>query len=107
MFCSQKSNNLIHRIHERALRRCTENEKLTFGELLSHTDSVFVPVRNFRFLITEVYNFINGSSLPTLQNFSTIRKNPKNLRNYRELEMTNKNTNLYVIETVNCKTSQL
>ena len=37
MFCSRKFNNLINRIHRRALRLCTKNKTFTFNEMLSHT----------------------------------------------------------------------
>ena len=70
-----KSNNLINRACERALRLCTGKKKLTFGEPLTHT--------NFLSLLKEVYNSINGLSLTFLQKFF-IRKNTKNHRNYTE-----------------------
>ena len=105
MFCLRKANNLINRIHKSALRLCTENESLPSDVLLSHTKSATIHVQSLRPLLIEVNKSIDGLSSPILKSFFTIRKNPCNLRNHREL--VNESTILYGIETVNYECSQL
>ena len=65
MFCSRSSNNLISKIHERALRSTSEINGIPFNELLSINNEVSIHNKNIQTLLIEVYKKLNGLS-PTI-----------------------------------------
>ena len=60
MYCQRKSNNLINRIHERALRIAYNDYVSDFNTLLTKDDSVTIHERNIQALNLEIYKTING-----------------------------------------------
>ena len=58
MFSSQRSNNLINKVHERSLRLITNDENSSFETLLQNMNDITVHQRNLQILMTEVYKII-------------------------------------------------
>ena len=54
MYCQRESNNLINKIHERALRIAYGDYESTFDALLEKDGSVSIHQRNIQTLATEV-----------------------------------------------------
>ena len=63
MYCQRKSNNLINRIHERALRIAYNDYESNFGQLLEKDNSVTIHHRNIQTLATEIYKTLNYLNL--------------------------------------------
>ena len=55
MFCSKKSNNMIKKVQERALRLTYKDNENNFQTLLNENKETSVHHRNLRFLMTEIY----------------------------------------------------
>ena len=66
MFCSCSSNNLINKIHERALSSTSEINDIPFNELLSIHNEVSIHNKNIQTLLIEAYKNLNGLSLPIM-----------------------------------------
>ena len=107
MFCSHSSNNLINKIHERALRLTSEINDIPFNELHSINNEASIHNKNIQTLLIEVYKNLNGLSPPIMLDLFTIRDNIYNLRNFRELYCEKKKTIRYGTETVTFKAAQL
>ena len=107
MFCFCSSNNLINKIHERALRLTSEINDIPFNELLSINSEVSIHDKNIQTLLKEVYKNLNELSPPIMLDLFTIRDNIYNLRNFRELYCEKKKTIRYGTETVTYKAAQL
>ena len=59
MHCQRKSNNLINKIHERALRIAYNDYVSNFDQLLENDNSVTIHHRNIQALATEIYKTLN------------------------------------------------
>jgi len=64
---SRKLNNIINRIHEKALRVVYNDHKSTFEELLQKNDSVTIKVPNIRALSIEMFSVKTGKA-PKIMN---------------------------------------
>ena len=63
MFCSRSLNNLINRIHKRALRLIHNDHVSTFLDILEITKEKAIHQNNLESLITkEICKFLNGVS---------------------------------------------
>ena len=68
-FCSRRSNHLINKLQERALRIAYNDFNLSFSELLEMANESTIHIRNLKnlkFLFTEVYKFLNGLPPPIM-----------------------------------------
>ena len=83
MHCQRKCNNLINRIHERALRIAYNDYVSDFKTLLRKDNSVTIHQRNIEALILEIYKTLNNLN-PTFMkeifclkeiNYSTRKQN--------------------------------
>ncbi len=81
MFHSRKLNNLINRIHERALRIVYKDHNSTFQELLNKDNSVSIHHRNLQKLVTEMYKVKNNLSPSIMKDVFKERNSPYGLRN--------------------------
>ena len=81
MFHSRKLNNVINRIHERALRIVYKDHNSTFQELLNKDDSVSIHHRNLQKLVIEMYKVKNNLSPSIMNHIFEKRHNTYNLRN--------------------------
>ena len=60
MFCQRQSNNMINRIHERALRIAYNDYTSSFVNLLNKDHSITIHQRNIQALAVEIYKTQNG-----------------------------------------------
>ena len=60
MYCQRKSNNLINKIHERALRIAYNDYASDFDNLLSRDNSVTIHQRNIQALAIEIHKTLNN-----------------------------------------------
>ena len=75
MFSSCSSDNLINKIHERALSLTSEINDISLNELLSINNKVSIHNKNIQALLIEVYKNLNGLSPPIILDlFSTREK---------------------------------
>ena len=58
MFCSQKSNNKINRLHERSLRIVNNDYESTYEELLSHNNCFSIHNQNIHCLAVQIYKVL-------------------------------------------------
>ena len=82
MFCSSSLNNLINRIHERALRLIHNDHVSTFQEILEITKEKAIHQNNLECLAKEIHKLLNGLSPPIMNGPFMIRNNNYNLRNF-------------------------
>ena len=66
MFCSKKSNNMIKKVQERALRLTYKDNENNFQTLLSENKETSVHHRNLRFLMTETYKIKSDYAPPIM-----------------------------------------
>ena len=107
MFCSRSLNNLINRIHERALRLIHNDHVSTFQDILEITKEKTIHQNNLECLAKEINKFLNGLSPPIMNGAFMIRNNNYNLKNFQCLYSTNKITVKYGIETVTYRGPQI
>ena len=62
MYCHRKSNNLINKIHERALRIAYNDYTSDFDNLLSKDDSITIHQRNIQALACEIHKTFNNQN---------------------------------------------
>ena len=74
MFCQRRSNNLINKIHERALRIAYNDYESDFETLLHSDDSVTIHQRNIHALAVEVYNTLNDLIPPFMKEIFCFRE---------------------------------
>ena len=107
MFCSRSLNNLINRIHERALRLIHNDHVSSFQDILEMTKEKTIHQNNLESLAKEIYKFLNGLSPSIMHDAFMIRNNKYNLRNFHCLYSTYKRTAKYGTETVTYRRSQI
>ena len=73
MYGCKSNDKLINKTHKRALMAVHKDYKLSFEELLQKDDSVFIYVRNLRFLLIEIYKSINGENPSFLWNMFRVK----------------------------------
>ena len=106
MFCFRESNNLINKIHERALKLIYQDNS-NFEVLLEKQHDFSIHQRDLQFLMTEIYKIVNGIAPPITNSLFTFRLNQHNLRNFRRTLDRKKNAVNYGLETVTYRTSVL
>ena len=95
MFCFRQSNNLINKVHERALKLIYQ-ENSNFEVLLEKQHDFSIHLRNLQVSMTEIYKIVNGIAPPIMNSLFTFRLNQHNLRNFQEL-LTEKETLLIMV----------
>ena len=66
IFCSGRLNDLTNKLQERALKMAYNYFNSSFSELLEMTNESTIHIRNSKFLLTDVYKFLNGLSPPIM-----------------------------------------
>ena len=107
MFCSRSLNNLINRIHERALTLIHNDHVSTFQDILEITKEKTIHQNNLESLAKEIYKFLNGLSPPIMNDAFMIRNNKYNLRNFQRLYSTNNRTTKHESKTVSYRGPQI
>ena len=106
MYCQRKSNNLINRIHERALRIAYCDYISDFESLLEKDDSITIHERNVQTLACEVYSTINSLNPSFMGEIFNIKVNNYSLRR-RGLRSKHPHTVNYGLESFGYKAAQI
>ena len=99
IFCSRRSNHVTNKLQERALRIAYNDFNSTFSELLEMANESTIHIGNLKFLLTEVYTFLNGLSLASNEVLQT-NDCLSDLRNPRILTSKHKSTIKNGINTI-------
>ena len=99
MFCFRQSNNLINKVHERALK-LIHHDNCNFEVLLEKKYDFSSHQRNLQVLMTEIYKIVNAITPPIMNSVFTFRLNQHNLRNFPEFMTEKRNIVNYGLETV-------
>ena len=95
MFCSRKSNNLVNKVQEKALRLTYKDNESNFETLLNENNETSVHKRHLQFLMTEIYKIKKNYASRILHHLFQFRENTFSLRNFREFATHNKKTSNY------------
>ena len=106
IFCFRQSNNLINKVHERALKLIYQ-DNCNFQVLPEKQHDFSIHQRNLQVLMTEIYKIVNDIAPLIMNSLFTFRLNQHNLRNFQELLTEKRNTVNYGLETVAYKASVL
>ena len=106
MYCQRKSNNLINRIHERALRIAYNDYVSDFNTLLAKDDSVTIHERNIQALTLEIYKTINGLNPTFMTDIFQLKCSNYPLRR-QNFVYPNPKTVAYGIDTFGFKGSKI
>ena len=101
MFSSRTSNNMINKIHERALRLILNDHITDFDILLQNNNDTCNHHGNTQTLMVEIYKIKNNLNLP-IMDFTFERSNNRhNLKNFQEFVTKRKRTVKLGLETLN------
>ena len=75
MYCQRKSNHLINRIHERALRIAYIDYSSDFNLLLDKDNSVTIHHRNIQALTLEIYKSVHNLNPPFMKEIFIYKEN--------------------------------
>ena len=81
MYYQRRSNNLINRIHERALRIAYNYYVSDFSSLLDKDESVTIHQRNIHALALEIYKTINNLNPNFMDEIFCVKQNNYPTRN--------------------------
>ena len=101
------TNRLINELQERALWIIHKGYNSSFSELLEMTNETTIHIPNLKFLVTEIYKFLNDLSPPIMNEVFQINECPYNLRNPRTLASKHKSTVRYGLDTIAFKVPQI
>ena len=80
---------------------------MSFSELLEMANESTIHIRHFKFLLTEVYKFLNGLSPPIMNEMFQTNDCPYDLRNPRILASKHKSTIKYGINIIAFRRPQI
>ena len=106
MYCLRKSNSLINRIHERALRIAYSDYVSDFDFLLEKDGAFTIHHRNIQLLTLEIYKSLNNLNPGFMKEVFCLKQNNYPLRN-QSMAYPNPRTMSYGLETFGYKGSQL
>ena len=107
MFCHKKSNNLINKVHKRALRVIHEFPSLDLNELLEIENSVSIHVKHLQILMTETYKSLHHNNPQIMYDLFHMKDRPYNLRGQMLLRIPPAKTITYGTNSLLFKASLL
>ena len=107
MFCSRTSNNMINKIHERALRLILNDHTSDLDTLLQSNNDTCNHHRNIQTLMIRIYKIKNNLNPAIMDLMFERRNNTYNLRNFQEFASKRKRTVKMELETLNYISPQL
>ena len=81
MFCSRQTNNMINKLHERALRLVLNHHVSDFEALLRKSNDKSCYHRNIQMLMIELYKIKNELAPPIMDSMLNKRNIIYNFRN--------------------------
>ena len=106
MYCQRKSDNLINRIHERALRIAYNDYTSDFQLLLEKDDSVTIHHKNIQALVIEIYKTVKTLNPVFMKEIFSLKPHNYPLRR-QNLVYPNHRTVYYGLESFGYKGSQI
>ena len=100
MFCPRRSNNLINKVQESALRINYNDQLTNVKSLLLHHNEITIHQINLQVLMTEIYKIINYIAPPTVSSFFEIREDAHNTGHCQGLSNERKKTINYGLKTL-------
>ena len=95
MFCSKRSNNMIDKVHKRALRAVYQLFDTSFSDLLAVDHGASIHIRNLRFLLVEIFKSLNLLNPEFMWDVFKVKDSPYNLRSGTSLKLPCSNTVRY------------
>ena len=106
MFCLNKSNRLINRIHERSLRIAYNDYTSNFDTLLEKDNSTTIHMRNIQQLMLEVYRTLNNLNPKFMNEIFKYKQHNYNTRK-QHLIYPNPHTSSHGLQSFGYKSCQL
>ena len=106
MYCQCRSNNLINRIYERALRIAYNDYVSDFSSLLDKDESITIHKRNIHALALEIYKTINNLNPKFMDEIFCVKQHNYSTRS-QNLVYPNPPTVCYGLETLGYKAYQI
>ena len=106
MFCSRTSNNMINKVHERALRVLLNDHESDFETLLHINNDVCNHHRNIQTLLIEIFKIKKDFAPAIMGSVLKGRNNIYNVRNFQEFQ-AEKRTAYFGLETISYRSPQL
>ena len=106
MYCLRQSNNLINRIHERALRIAYNDYLSNFDALLEKDNAITIHERNIQALAIEIYKTVHHLSPDLMTEIFKPNQQHHSSRN-RSLSYPNPRTVIYGLDTFGYKGSRM
>ena len=107
MFCTKTSNNLINKIHKRALQIIHNDMESSFEDLLVSNNEMTIHNSNIQKLMIEIFKIVNDISTPIMVDFFELRENSHNIRDFQALKNNRIKTVRYGQETISYRGPQL
>ena len=107
MFCSRQTNNMINKIHERALRIVLNDHFSDFETMLLNMNDITIHHRNIQTLMIELFKIKYDLAPPIMDSLLNRRTIHYNFRNLQEFQSERKRTVFYGLETISYRAPQL
>ena len=107
MFCSRRSNNMINKVHERALRALLGDDLSDFESLLHNNKAECSHYKNIQSLMIEMFKIKNESAPPIMDSVFERRNESYNFCNFQEFLTERKRTVYDGLETLSYQSPQL
>ena len=98
MFCSRQINNMINKIHERALRIVLNDNISDFETMLRNMNDITIHHRNIQTLMIELFKIKYDLAPPIMDSMLNRRTICYNFRNLQEFQLERKRTVFYSLE---------
>ena len=86
MFCSRQTNNMINKLHERALRLVRNDHVRDFEVLLRKSSDISCHHRNIQMLMIQLYKIKNELAPSIMDSMLNRRNITYNFRNLQEFQ---------------------
>ena len=100
MFCSRQTNNMINKLHERAMTLVLNDHVSDFEALIHKSNDISCHHRNIQMLMIELYKIKNEVAPPIMDSLL-------NRRNLQEFQLERKRTVFNGSETLSYRAPQL
>ena len=107
MFCEKVLNNMINKVHERALRVFLGDDLSDFESLLQNNKDICSHHKNIQRLMMEMSKIKNELAPPIMDSRFERRNGSYNLRNFQEFLTERKKLCIYGFETLTYRSPQL